>query len=79
MYTMLGFINLPLFILSLALGTLFVYMYEPDYKTIHVFPTPENVDKVLFKDRTDMCYGFQPNKVSCPKDSSKIANYVVQN
>ncbi len=47
-------------------------------KKVLIFPSPENVDKVLFKDNADNCFYFKPVEVSCPSDESKITNIPIQ-
>jgi hypothetical protein len=46
-----NYISLPAFLISFAIGLLFVYVLGAEMKTIYVYPTPENVDKILFKDK----------------------------
>ena len=49
------YIDLRLFLISLAVGVLFVYLYQPTPTIIYVYPTPENVKSLLFKDKADNC------------------------
>ena len=72
---MIEFIDWRVFIVSLAIGLLFVYVVEPPMKTIYVFPTPENVDKVQYVDHVDNCFDFKPVETSC---ENKTENYIVQ-
>jgi hypothetical protein len=39
--------NLPAFLVSLALGLLFVYLSDSESNTVFVYPTPYNLDKVF--------------------------------
>jgi hypothetical protein len=73
-----NYISLPVFLISFSIGLFFVYILGPDMKTIYIYPTPENVDKVLFKDKAENCFYFQEEVVECPKDSSKIATIPIQ-
>lgn len=63
---------MPLFIVSLVVGLIAVYITLPDQKIVYVYPTPENIDVLQYKDQTDTCFGFKQEKVSCPKDKKKI-------
>lgn len=72
------YISLPVFLVSFAIGLFFVYMLGPEMKTIYVYPTPENADKVLFKDKADNCFHFEEETVHCPSDKTKIQNIPVQ-
>ncbi len=47
-------------------------------KTIYIYPSPENVDKILFKDKADNCFYFEENIVDCPKDESLISTIPMQ-
>jgi hypothetical protein len=61
---MLKYISIPIFLVSFALGILFVYSIGSDLKTVYVYPTPENVNEVLFRDNADNCFAFQQREVS---------------
>ena len=75
---LLNYISIPAFIISFAIGLFFVYVLGPNMKKVLIFPSPENVDKVLFKDNADSCFYFKPVEVSCPSDESKITNTPIQ-
>jgi len=75
---MISYINLPVFIVSLAIGLFFVYVLGPTMKKILIYPSPENIDKVLFKDNADNCFNFRQVEVSCPSDESKITSIPIQ-
>jgi hypothetical protein len=72
------YINLPLFLVSLAFGLFAVYITMPDTRKIYVYPTPENVDILQYKDRTDSCFSFRQTLVECPADESKISKIPAQ-
>lgn len=75
----LNYISLPVFLVSFAIGIFFIYILGPEMKTIYIYPTPENVDKVLFKDKADNCFYLKPEEVKCPKDESLISDIPIQN
>lgn len=72
MLNLLKYINVPIFIISLAIGLFIVYITMPDMRKIYVYPTPENVDVLQYKDKTDNCFQFKQNEVSCPKNEANI-------
>jgi hypothetical protein len=73
-----NYISLPVFLVSFAIGLFFVYILGPEIKTIFIYPTPETVGKVLFKDKADNCFYFEETKIECPLDKSKISNIPIQ-
>jgi hypothetical protein len=74
----LNYISLPVFLISFAIGLFFIYILGPEIKTILVYPSPENIDKILFKDKADNCFYFEESLVECPKDTSLISKIPIQ-
>ena len=72
------FISIPVFLLSLVVCLFFIYILGPEVKTVFVYPTPENIDKILYKDKGDNCYSFTKTEVDCPADESMIASIPIQ-
>jgi hypothetical protein len=75
---LLNYISIPVFIISFSIGLFFIYILGPKMKKILIYPSPENVDKVLFKDNANNCFYFKPVEVNCPSDESKISNIPIQ-
>ena len=72
------FISIPVFIISLAIGLLLVYLFNPDPTVIYVYPTPDNADQVLYKDSTNTCHQFDANETECPSNKNEIDNIPAQ-
>jgi hypothetical protein len=70
---MLKFINVPVFIVSLAIGLFLVYLYVPDKRHIYVYPTPETVDLLQYRDQAGNCFHFTQSEVECPDNPKDIA------
>jgi hypothetical protein len=70
-------INLRVFLLSLFLGLIFIYLND-NRKKINVYPTPSNINKVEYKDRAQNCYEYSMEKIKCPNKSSQINHVPVQ-
>jgi len=75
---LLHYISLPVFLISFAIGLFFIYILGPEMKTIYIYPSPENVHKVLFKDKAENCFYFEEESVECPKDESLISDIPIQ-
>jgi hypothetical protein len=74
----LNYISIPIFLISFAVGLFFIYVLGPEMKTIYIYPSPENVDKVLFKDKAENCFYFDERIVDFPKDESQISKIPIQ-
>ncbi len=72
MINIMKYINVPVFILSLCVGIFFVYITIPDMRKIYVYPSPDNVDILQYKDKTDTCFQLKQKEVSCPKNEKEI-------
>jgi hypothetical protein len=75
---LLNYISIPIFLISFFIGLFFVYILGSEMKTIYIYPSPENVDKILFKDKADNCFYFEETSVKCPNDESLISKIPIQ-
>jgi|TARA_X000000950_G_scaffold289533_1_gene415003 hypothetical protein len=72
-----GFINIKFFLISLAVGLLYVYVMGAPKKVIVVYPTPDSHD-AQYVDAADNCYMFNAEEVKCPTNKSKIKKIPIQ-
>lgn len=77
MFSISRFIDFKFFLISLSIGLFLNYIHDPNKKTIFVYPTPDNIKDVQFKDHTDKCFSFKSQQVQCPKNEKEIENYQV--
>ena len=48
---------------------IFVYLFGPEMKTIYVYPTPQNIGKIQYKDVAGNCFTYSSKEVKCPDDN----------
>ena len=72
------FINVPVFITSLCIGIFLSYISLPRPQVVFVYPTPENIDKIQYRDETGTCFSFSSHFVKCPANTKQIREYPVQ-
>ena len=65
------FISPTVFLISLAVGLLFVYLSAPSPDVELVYPTPANAGHVQYVDKAHVCHEFVAQKVKCPKTGAK--------
>ena len=71
-------VHWPTFICALAVGLFFVYVTQSQKQVVVVYPTPENVDRIQYKDRAGTCHEFSAASGTCPKDAASIQTIPVQ-
>ena len=76
--SILKYIRIPIFIVSLAIGILFVFLTNPDKRKIFVYPSPDNVNNVQYKDSTGACFEFKETKIKCPENEKDISKVPAQ-
>ena len=72
------FLSVPVFIVSLCIGIFISYITLPTPHTVYVYPTPDNLDKIQYRDEAGTCFGFTSHPVKCPTDEKKLREYPVQ-
>jgi hypothetical protein len=77
-FNLFKYINIPIFIVSLLVGLFMVYVTMPDTRTIYVYPTPENIDILQYKDKSDSCFEVKSTEVTCPTNEKDITKIPVQ-
>lgn len=75
---MLEYISIPIFLISFSIGLFFIYILGPERKTIYVYPSPETVDRVLFKDKANNCFAFEEQIIRCPNNTELITDFPIQ-
>jgi len=66
------YINISVFLVSLAIGIFAVYILEPETRNIFIYPSPENRNKIQYKDKVDGCYEYEQTEIDCNKASGEI-------
>ena len=67
---------MPLFLISLAIGLFIVYITIPASKIIYVYPTPDNINQLQFKDYSNNCFTFEAEKVEEVRLNQSEINYL---
>jgi hypothetical protein len=74
-----SFLNVRIFIISFAIGIFAVYLNSnAEKRKIMVFPTPDNIDEILYKDQAGTCFKFKQTQVNCPINQKDIAKVIAQ-
>jgi len=78
MISLSKYINVPVFIATLVIGIIVMYFIMPDTRKIFVYPSPENIDILQYRDKTGSCFTMKQTEVTCPKNEKDIAKIPVQ-
>lgn len=66
------------FMVALFIGLFYTYLTTPPPEILIKYPTPENAGKIIYKDRSDVCYKYIARPVACPADKTKIQTLDLQ-
>uniref|UniRef100_A0A6C0KMQ8 Uncharacterized protein n=1 Tax=viral metagenome TaxID=1070528 RepID=A0A6C0KMQ8_9ZZZZ len=72
---MLKHIRIAPLVLGLVMGIVGILFVNPEKNIIYKYPTPENAEKVVYKDKNGVCYTYKANKVDCDKNESRLKNF----
>jgi hypothetical protein len=79
MFPLSKFIHVPIFIISFIIGCIGVYiMGQGELRKIYVYPTPDNINLIQYKDSTGTCFEFVQNEVQCPVNKNQISKIPAQ-
>jgi hypothetical protein len=78
MISLSKYINVPVFIATLVIGIIVMYVTMPDTRKIFVYPSPENIDILQYRDKTGGCFTMKQKETPCPKNEKDIAKIPVQ-
>ena len=67
-----NFIKFRYFFISFAIGILYIYLTDDFNKVIIMYPTPENINKYTYVDKSNKCFNYKLKETTCHKDSIKI-------
>ena len=67
-----------MFFVSLAIGLFYIYISSPVPKVIYIYPTPDNVHTIQYKDQASNCFAFDTKEVSCPKGDKNVKRVPIQ-
>lgn len=76
-FNLFKIINIKVFLIALFIGLIYVYI-DSSKENITVYPTPSNIEDVMFKDKADNCYKYELEDIPCPSNKSKIKEIPVQ-
>lgn len=72
------YINVYVFLISLAIGLFFVYIFDSENKRIIVYPTQENAHLIQYRDKAGNCFAPKQERVVCPANKSEITQIPMQ-
>lgn len=67
------FIHFPIFAISFFIGVFIIYFVGlHQMRKIYVYPTPETVDALQYKDSANNCFTVKHTQVRCPANADAI-------
>ena len=66
---MFQYIDLRIFLITLAIGLFYIYISDEYKYTIVIYPTPDNLNEYQFKDKSNNCFSYEMKEMDCPNES----------
>jgi hypothetical protein len=67
MFQITDYIDARSFFISFFIGIFISYIYSSKKRIVIQYPTPENAEKIIFKDEIEnTCYKYKVSEISCP-------------
>lgn len=76
-FNFLKIINIKIFLIALFIGLIYIYIDKSKEKII-VYPTPSNINEIQYKDKSDNCFEYNLEDITCPSNKSKIKEIPIQ-
>lgn len=77
-FSIFKYINMYVFLTSLALGLFLVYIFDAEDKQIVIYPTEENIELIQYRDKVGNCFSAKQQRVVCPANRSDISQIPMQ-
>lgn len=68
-------IQLKPLIIGIVIGIIAILYIKPEKNVIYKYPNPESSEKIIYKDKNDVCYAYTSKKVDCDKNEDKLKNF----
>lgn len=68
------YINFKAFLISFAIGLLYIYLTDDYKKVIVVYPTPMNKDKKIYVDKANNCFKYHLTETTCATNKEDYVN-----
>lgn len=72
------YISWKLFLVSFCAGLIYTYCIGPHKKIVYIYPSPENINSILFRDNAHKCFKFHMIDTMCPSDMSSVKDIPIQ-
>lgn len=73
-----SYFSFKIFVISFMVGLFFIYVLGPELKEVYIYPSPESIENILFKDKADNCFRFEEKTIQCPENTSLISTIPIQ-
>ena len=64
------------FLTALAIGIFYIYITTPPKRIVYKYPTPDNVNKILYRDDAGTCYKYKMIESPCLKQNHAQLNEI---
>ena len=78
MKSIFKFFNFKFLILGIIFGFFALRYSDTEKRVVRVWPTPDNIDVIQYKDNANNCFTFENIVVDCPSNPDDIHSIPIQ-
>lgn len=63
--------------IGIVVGIIGIYGIKPVMADVIKYPTPENCDRLIYKDKNGMCYKYNTKVVNCDANENRLKSFPI--
>lgn len=63
------------FLLGVVAGIVGIYYVRPSISSILRYPVPQDIDKLVYRDKSGICYKYSAKEVNCDANENKLKSF----
>lgn len=63
------------FLAGLVVGIVGIYFMKPTMVSTMKYPTPDSVEKLIYKDKNGICYKYTTKEVNCDSNENRLKTF----
>jgi len=62
-------------VIGVIVGICGIWFIPDDKNIVYKYPIPDQADKMIYKDKNEVCYQYTSSEVNCDKSESRLKDF----